>query len=95
MPEPRASRETTIERDLVTWAEQNGWLVRKLTGKRGDPDRMFLRGGFVVFMELKRPGNEARKLQRFVHNKYMAAGHPVHIVDNVEQGQRILQRVFP
>lgn len=85
--------EASIEDDVVAWAEQRGWLVRKMQypGRRGCPDRFFFRGGNLVIVEFKRPGvNKADPLQVREHKRYAAAGWKVHIVNNRDDAKRIL-----
>lgn len=54
------STERSYERSVIAWAEQRGWLTRKIEyiARRGAPDRMFIRAGAVVFIELKQEGGE-------------------------------------
>ena len=62
----RKKLERVIENRVVREAEAAGILVRKLNGEgqRGWPDRMFcIPGGRPLFIEFKREGEDARKLQ--------------------------------
>jgi Holliday junction resolvase len=58
-------RESTIERDVCTYAKQRGCLVIKQAapGHRGVPDRLFLFRGEVLFIEFKQPGKKPTALQ--------------------------------
>lgn len=53
-------RESKVEKEAVNYAKAMGWWVSKFTspGKRGVPDRVFIKAGIVVFMEFKRPGEK-------------------------------------
>lgn len=86
------SRETVIENDTVDWAEKNGWLVRKCiyAGRRGSPDRWFLKGGRLVLIEFKRPGHKPDAQQAREHDRLRASGFPVHVVTSVEQAIGLL-----
>ena len=60
-------RESTIERQVCAWAENElGCIVRKFIspGNRGVPDRMFIfPRGTVAFIEFKAPGKKPTALQ--------------------------------
>ena len=61
MPSP----ERKLERQLVAYCKQNGVYCRKFVspGCAGVPDRILLRAGQVVFLELKSPGKKPSALQ--------------------------------
>lgn len=85
--------EAAVEDEVVAWAENHGWLVRKMIypGRRGCPDRFFFRGGNLVIIEFKRPGrNKADPLQVREHKRYADAGWKVHLVNSVAEAKRIL-----
>jgi len=87
--------EASIEDDVVAWAEQRGWLVRKMQypGRRGCPDRFFFRDSQLVIIEFKRPGiKKADPLQQREHKRYDAAGWPVYVVNNRDLAKEILSR---
>lgn len=48
--------EKSGELEAVAWAENNGWLVRKMSyeGRAGAPDRIFFGYGHIVLIEMKR-----------------------------------------
>ena len=58
-------RESTIEKAVCAYAKSQGCLVMKLAGpnQKGQPDRMFIRNGKVLFIEFKAPGKLPTKLQ--------------------------------
>lgn len=60
-----SQKETVLEEDICAEAEAAGWFVRKVqwTGRRGAPDRVFIRNGRVVWIEFKRLGRKAQGLQ--------------------------------
>ena len=76
-------REKDIERKCVLWAKQHGWFPIKLVGnpmaRRGLPDRMFLKGGKVVFVEFKTPDGTVTPLQRLCHQDFATYGVFVYI----------------
>ena len=48
--------ESNVETEVVAWAENHGWLVRKMqyVGRRGCPDRFFFGFGVIVMIEFKK-----------------------------------------
>lgn len=91
---PRKSElEASIEDDVVAFAENRGWLVRKMVypGRRGCPDRFFMKGGKLVIMELKRQHKKrADPIQVREHQRYAEAGWKVHIVNDRNKAARLL-----
>ena len=59
-------RESTIERAVCAYAKSQGCIVMKLSGnnQKGQPDRMFIKDGRVLFLEFKAPGKNPTALQR-------------------------------
>lgn len=85
-------RESKVEKDIRVFAERRGWWVAKFVspGKRGVPDRIFIRAGVVVFIEVKRPGEEPTRQQLKRHREMREHGATVHTVDNFADATRIL-----
>lgn len=86
--------ESAYEELACAKAEADGWLVRKLqwVGRRGGPDRFFLKNGRIVLIEFKRPGKsveegsgQSREIQRLID-----AGAEVHSVNTHIQALRLL-----
>ena len=84
--------ESVMEDLLVERGERNGWYSRKLnfTGRRGAPDRLFIRRGRVVFIEVKQPGEPTSPNQDREIKALRDAGAEVYVVDNLKDGYRIL-----
>jgi hypothetical protein len=79
--------EKDIEAKVRAKAIAAGWLVYKFTSpsRRSVPDRLFIRGGRVAFVEFKRPGGtltagQAREIDRLRH-----AGAEVYVCYSVEE----------
>lgn len=85
--------ESSIESDAITFAKLHGWWVAKFVspGKRGVPDRIFIRDGRVVFIEFKRGGKEPTVQQLKRHREMRAHGAEVHWVDNLKSAYQILR----
>lgn len=86
------TRESTIERKVSDHAQRTGWWQSKFTGRKGVPDRVFIRDGRVVFIEFKAPGKKPTPLQTRTINAMIAKGAEVHVVDSLESAARVLAR---
>lgn len=71
-------RESKLERKAKEWAEDNGWLTMKYTGEKGYPDRIFIKEGVTVWMELKAPGRELSPMQHYRLRVLRDAGARAH-----------------
>ena len=71
--------EAKIEKKIVRWCRENGVYTRKFVSPahRGVPDRIFIKDGRVLFMELKREGNRPTALQNWEMDQLRAAGASV------------------
>lgn len=86
-------REQTIENRLVKEVEKLGGLCWKFIspGVAGVPDRLvLLPNGKLIFIELKAPGQKARKLQEYRHKKLRKLGFRVEIIDSLEGVKRFI-----
>lgn len=84
--------EKQLEKKCCDWAEKQGWWQRKFVSpsQRGVPDRLFLREGFVVFIEFKRAGEKPTALQVKTIGDMHKHGATVHVVDNFETFKMIM-----
>jgi hypothetical protein len=89
-------REAAVERALVRRLRAElGLVALKLERASGWPDRLvLLSGGRCLFLEVKRPGGQTRKLQTLVHGDLRRLGHSVHVVDDVETTLRLVARAL-
>lgn len=59
--------------------------TRKYKSRRNDPDRIvFLPGGKLYFVELKRPGKDAREGQAREHKRLRDLGFDVAVLNTIE-----------
>ena len=85
-------RESTIERAVCSYAKAKGCLVMKLAGpnQKGQPDRMFIRDGKVLFIEFKAPGKQPTALQlRFMCDMHEHGAH-VAWCDDIGRGKELI-----
>jgi Holliday junction resolvase len=79
-------KESTIQSKIAKRLRENGWLVVKLiqTTMNGIPDLMAIRKGNVIFLEVKREGEDATELQKYVMDNINKAGCFSAVVRSVE-----------
>jgi len=85
-------RESAVEKKVVDFAKGRGITVIKLEGvnNRGKPDRMFLKNGNVLFLELKAPGKRPTELQLYWINHLTSIGFPAFWTDNPGEGIKLI-----
>lgn len=85
--------ESDIEGKAVTFAKAQGWWVAKFVspGLAGVPDRLFIRGGRVLFIEFKKKNEEPSVQQAKRHRDMRAHGAEVHWVSNLKQAYDLLR----
>ena len=78
--------EKDLERKFVNAIKKIGGLTYKFVspGNAGVPDRIVIYKGNVVFVELKRPGEEPRPLQKAVFDQMSDNGAYICIIDSEE-----------
>ncbi len=90
--EERKLSESKIEKKAVQWARDHGWFSRKYKapGRIGVQDRIFVKGGRVIFIEYKRIGKEPTGLQCDDAEALKKHGGEVWWVNTVRGTQLIL-----
>jgi Holliday junction resolvase len=85
-------REATIERAVCAYAKAKGCLVMKLAGpnQKGQPDRMFIKDGRVLFIEFKAPGKLPTALQMKWIDDLYKQGMTATFVSNVDDGKHLI-----
>jgi hypothetical protein len=89
-------RESTIEKAVCAYAKLKGCIVMKLAGQnqRGQPDRLFVLGGRVLFVEFKAPGKHPTALQlRWLVN-LNDQGMAVAWCDDIAKGKKLIDKAF-
>ncbi|QJI52227.1 putative VRR-NUC domain-containing protein [Cronobacter phage JC01] len=82
-------KESKVEKEIRQYALATGWWVAKFVapGKRGVPDRLFIKNGWHLFMEIKRPGEVPTEQQLLRHQEMRKYGAIVVWVDSVEEAK--------
>jgi hypothetical protein len=85
--------ESEVERPACVYAKSRRWLTEKIAhaGRRGFPDRYFLRDGITILIEFKRPDEEPTTQQLKRHKEIREHGGTVYVVDNLDEAMRILR----
>ena len=80
--------ESKVEDYMRREAEKRGCMFMKFVSPQlsGVPDRILLHPSLrrTTFIEMKRPGGTARKLQLQVHKILRAHGADVHVIPSIE-----------
>lgn len=90
-------RESTIEKAVCDYAKAKGCIVMKLAGQnqRGQPDRLFILGGRVLFVEFKASGKIPTALQlRWLLNLHHQ-GMTVAWCNDIAKGKDLIDKAFP
>ena len=76
--------ESKIQAQIITKLKKAGWLVmRAITiSESGYPDLFCFRKGWVVFIEVKRPGQKLRKIQEYRKRQLEENGFQVYVMDD-------------
>lgn len=88
-------KESVIEKKVSDYAKAKGWLVYKFVSpnNKGVPDRIFIGGGEVFFIEFKALGKKPTKLQENVADKIRKELIDVYVIDNVADGKALIDRL--
>ena len=91
-PAERKLAEKSVEKKSCDTARAHGWLPRKYKSpsNRAAPDRLFIKGKRVVFIEYKRPGNTPTPQQRLEAAKMLDHGAEVYWTDTVRGTKQAL-----
>lgn len=89
-------RESSIEKAVCDFARINKCLVLKLAapGQKGQPDRMILKDGKILFIEFKAPGGKVSPLQLKWQEDLRARGFTSEFIDSIPRGIDLVERVL-
>ena len=79
--------EKYIEKHLRNEVEKLGGKAFKFSspGNNGVPDRIVLYQGRCFFVELKKPGEDLRPLQKVMVKLFKKLGFKVYVIDSIEK----------
>ena len=86
--------EKSIENSTLKYAKKLDFIVLKLNNpaSKGWPDRLFIDDEAVHFyIEFKRKGSKARKLQEYRIETLAAKGCIVYEIDNIKEGLNVIR----
>lgn len=91
----KVARESKVEKEIREYAEATGWWQAKFVSpsKTAVPDRVFIRGGMVLWMEVKRPGEEPTAQQYYRMKEMKKYGAIVCWVDSFESAKEWLDLI--
>lgn len=83
LPTDKHRLEKDVESKWCKVARARGWKAYKFSspGNSSVPDRMFIRKGYVFFIEFKRPGGVPTKNQLEEHKELRRKGMLVLVID--------------
>jgi Holliday junction resolvase len=89
-------RESTLEAKIVKYCRENGILTYKFSSPshRGVPDRVMMKDGKVMFMEVKAPGKRPTALQLHEIEKIQRSGVVAGCVDDFSKTVFYLENFF-
>lgn len=89
-------KESALEAQIVAWCRTQKILTYKFSSpaRRGVPDRIFIKSGKILFVELKAPGNVPTALQDHELGTLTAAGMTAIWADNLAVLKRYLTVFF-
>lgn len=87
--------EKKIQEKVVKAFRDDGFLAWKFTSqfRRAVPDFIFLKNGFVFWIEFKKTGAKPTDQQLEEHKKIRAHGGVVYVCDDIELGMKIKSEV--
>lgn len=88
--------ESQVERYLHSKVTANYGLCLKFVspGTAGVPDRIVIHRGRTMFVELKRPGEKPRPLQKEIARQMSAAGAMVYCLSTTDQVDRFVNELM-
>lgn len=87
--------EKTIETHLRNQIEKINGKAFKFSspGNNGVPDRIILCQGNTYFVELKKPGEKLRPLQRVMKKRFKKLGFNVYVLDSIDSVNKFIANI--
>ncbi|WP_333638541.1 VRR-NUC domain-containing protein [Tissierella praeacuta] len=88
--------ENKIEKELKSQVKKIGGKAYKFSspGNNGVPDRIVLYKGQCYFVELKKPGEDLRPLQKVVKKRFRELGFEVYVIDSIEKVGEFINEIY-
>lgn len=86
-------KESAVETHMIKKAKEAEVFILKNTGMNGIPDRLIVKKGRHVWVELKRPGEEPTVLQREIMWKLRRHGATCIVVDSKELAAAVIEAI--
>lgn len=89
------TEEAAIEKHLVESIEKIGGLAWKFTspGIKGVPDRIIMLQEYIFFVEVKAPGEDMRKLQKWRKMQLEREGFAVLLIDTKSKVDELIENI--
>lgn len=86
-------QERGLEDKAIKLAQSRGWLVRKVKwlGRRGAPDRVFIKHGITIWVEFKQLNKDLRVQQNREVTRMRDHGAHVVRIDRLELADEIFR----
>lgn len=87
-------KESQIEKKVTEYAKGLKWISYKFVSpqNRGVPDRFYVKGGLIFFIEFKAKTGTLSALQKHTINIMRDHGAHVHVVYSVDEGKDLIDR---
>ena len=90
------TEETQIKKAVRDWLDWHGWfhfhLMAGMGVYPGAPDRIAVKGGRVVFLEIKAPGKNQSPAQYAFGMSIGKAGGEYHVIHDLDELETCLER---
>jgi Holliday junction resolvase len=85
-------RESDIEKKCSQLSKNAGFITYKFVSpnNKAVPDRIFIKGGNVLFVEFKQKGKEPTKLQYKVISEMCLAGAKVFVIEDIASFKNLI-----
>ena len=85
-------KESSIEKSIIKYAENSGWIQFKINNGRGEPDRCILSHNHCFFIEFKSKVGRLRESQKLMFTKWCDKDIEIYIIKSVEDGKDLIDK---